>query len=344
MSDSPTVEPASPGPTGLGSSLPARIVPGASWPGECPVCGPSRLKLLPFRYAYRGAYLHGVACARCTLTFLHPMPGDEELRELYSEEYFTSCTEECGAHGRRAYVELAEETAASRAASARLVDRSLRRHLGLPEGGNFLEVGCGPGHFLAEMTRLGWRTRGLEISEFAAREAREALGLDVVQGAIAPGVLPQEAFDAAFLGDVLEHLPRPLESLAVVRAALRPGGILAVAVPSTLNLVSGKLGLGLYRALGRFKTLRIPPYHLFEYTPRTLRLVLTHAGFEVIALRQGAVGIGRMGLRGHPLENAGKVALQVLALTTSRVFNVGGDRLLALARRSGWGAAAGVSE
>jgi len=259
------------------------------------------------------------------------MLTDHEIAGMYGEEYFTECSETCGAHGPGAYMELVEAGRQDRANAAARLDRLLVGALG--KRGSYCEVGCGPGYFLAEMRGRGWSVRGLDISEFASRHAKEQFDLEVMVGSLEPGVLPPETFEASFLGDVLEHLPRPREALGSLREALKPGGIVAVAVPSTLNLLSGKIGMLVYRVRGRAKTLRIPPYHLFEYTPRTLRRMLEESGFEVLSIRQSAVPLHRMGLRGTKLENAGKVALQVVAHTTSRLFNRGGDRLLALARK-----------
>ena len=85
-----------------------------------------------------------------------------------------------------------------------------------------------------------------------------------------------------------------------------------------------------YQTMGRFKTLRIPPYHLFEYTPRTLRRMVEAAGFVTLSLDQSAVPLQKMGLRGTVLENLGKASLQLLAHTTSTLLNSGGDRLRAV--------------
>lgn len=333
----PTPAPPSPAPparageqAGAGPSSDPRH-PGHRRQGHCPLCGPATLVALPFRYRFGGGFLHGVRCAGCTTVFLDPMPSDAEIAALYDEAYFTECSDTAGAHGAKAYVELVEESGDERRRSAARFDRHLVRFLG--QRGRFFEVGCGPGYLLAEMRALGWEVGGLEISAYAVREAREQRQLPVTNGPLLPGALPAARFDAVFLGDVLEHLPRPLEALAEIRRSLRPGGIVVIAVPSTLNLLSGRAGMALYRLLGRSKTVRIPPYHLFEYTPRTLRQVLERAGFRLLRLRQSAVPLRRMGLRGHPLENAGKAALQILAHATSRICNRGGDRLLAFARK-----------
>jgi SAM-dependent methyltransferase len=307
--------------------------PGEIVDARCPLCGRGVARVLPFRYDFRGRFLEGVGCEECGLVRLHPMPSDEEIASLYAEEYFTECSDAVGAHGKRAYMELAAEGETERRRGAARLDRALRDLLG--RRGRFCEVGCGPGFLLAEMRSLGWQVRGLEISDYAVRHAREVLDLDVAAGPLVPGALPPGALDAVFLGDVLEHLPRPGEALGEVREALVPGGVVAVAVPSTLNLISARLAMTAYRMLGRSRTLRLPPYHLFEYTPGSLRGMLEASGFRVARLRQSAVPLGKMALRGSMVENSGKAVLQLLAQATAYACNSGGDRLLAVAVRPG---------
>lgn len=310
--------------------------PGQALAATCPLCGHTSACVLPFRYEFRGRLLQGVGCPKCGLARLFPMPSDEEIASLYSEEYFTECTDAVGAHGRRAYMELAAAGEADRRREAVRLDRLLCQHSG--RRGRFCEVGCGPGYLLAEMRSLGWEVRGLELSGFAARHAREVLGLEVAEGPLVPGGLPRETFDVLLLGDVLEHLPRPREALTAVWCSLVPGGLVAVAVPSTLNLLSARLGMAVYRLRGRSKTLRLPPYHLFEYTPRSLRAMLETSGFRVDRLRQSAVPLGKMGLRGSLVENVGKAVLQLCAHAGAFAGNRGGDRLLAVGVRPGEGA------
>jgi SAM-dependent methyltransferase len=300
-------------------------------PGECPLCSNQKVKPLSFRYDFMGRFLYGVSCTSCRLVYVHPQPSDSEIEEMYSEEYFTECDESQGAHGTRAYMELASEGKKERENAAKRFDQNLRKY---QEGkGDFLEIGCGPGFFLAELQRLGWATRGLELSQYAVDYARNELGLDVCCDNIKSGAFPDNSFDVVYLGDVLEHLPDPIGSLRQIHAWLKSGGLIVIAVPSTMNLLSAKMGMFLYNKLNRMKTLKIPPYHLFEYTPTTLPLVLETAGFKALRLRQSAVPIKKMGLRGSPIENIGKVSLQVIAHLTSSLFNRGGDRLFAIAKK-----------
>ncbi len=305
--------------------------PGQVLEAACPLCGHRSSQVLPFGYRFRERLLVGVGCPKCGLARVHPLPSDDEIASLYAEEYFTQCTDTVGAHGKRSYMELAAAGSRGRRRAAAGMDRLLRPRPGWR--GRFCEIGCGPGFFLAEMRSRGWEVHGLEVSEFAARHAREVLGLEVTVGPLTPGSLPRERFDAVFLGDVLEHLPRPREALTAVWCSLVPGGTVIVAVPSTLNLLSARLGLALYRARGQIKTLTLPPYHLYEYTPRSLRAMLERSGFRVDAVRQSAVPLGKMGLRGSAVENSGKMLLQVLAHGTAFFCNRGGDRLRAVAVR-----------
>jgi SAM-dependent methyltransferase len=303
--------------------------PGERVEGACPLCDGRELRMRPFRYAFHDRFLYGTQCARCSLVFIHPQPSRDEIRDLYSEEYFVECSESCGAHGRHAYMEEAAQSGGGRVRAARRLERLALRHL--ERRGRLLEIGCGPGFLLDEFRRLGWDVAGLEISPFAVRYAREELRLAVELGDVELDRFPERRFEMIFMGDVLEHLPDPLASLATVRRWLVPGGVAIIAVPSTLNLLSARAGLFAYQTRGRFKTLRIPPYHLFEYTPATLERAIGAAGLVPRRIVQSAVPLRKMGLRGTPIENAGKASLQLLALVTARLFNRGGDRLLAIA-------------
>jgi ubiquinone/menaquinone biosynthesis C-methylase UbiE len=127
-------------------------------------------------------------------------------------------------------------------ANTRLQDQAralvdlLHRDTSYPAGSTVLEAGCGTG---AQTVTLAQRSPGarfmsVDISPESIAEAGRrtvAAGLANVQFQHADiFALPfgQASFDHVFVCFVLEHLPRPVEALAILKRLLRPGGTLTV--------------------------------------------------------------------------------------------------------------------
>jgi predicted TPR repeat methyltransferase len=94
-------------------------------------------------------------------------------------------------------------------------------------------------------------------------------------------------FDVAVCADVLEHLPRPEELLARIRAWLRPGGTLLVSLPNVAN-VTVRLAL----LTGRFPYAErgiLDRTHLRFYTRSSARALIESAGFRVRAVAATAM-------------------------------------------------------
>ncbi len=106
-----------------------------------------------------------------------------------------------------------------------------------PAGARVIDVGCGDGRVLAELTPLGVRGFGVDLSEVAL-DALRARRIDGARADLDGGSLPVEtgSFDVALCLDVFEHLFAPDRLLAEIHRALAPGGTLIVAVPNGLNL------------------------------------------------------------------------------------------------------------
>jgi SAM-dependent methyltransferase len=134
-----------------------------------------------------------------------------------------------------------------------------------------LDIGCGRGLLLNELRKLGWRVIGTELSDGAARFARESLGLDVRVGGAGRLGLEEGSFDAVVLWHVLELVEDPAHLLHEVARLVRPGGFVLVAVPNF-----GSIEARLWKA-GWFH-LDIPR-HLSHFTPETLSRMLAAAGF-----------------------------------------------------------------
>lgn len=102
----------------------------------------------------------------------------------------------------------------------------------VPVGGRLLDAGCGSGGNLSLLSSFG-ATYGFEYDAQALDAARQ-LGIGIVQSGSLPEGIPFEAtrFDAIGLFDVLEHLERPVASLAALRRRLTAQGALVITVPA----------------------------------------------------------------------------------------------------------------
>ena len=155
------------------------------------------------------------------------------------------------------------------------------RILALPPGRRLLDLGAAGGH-------LGRAVRG-RCAYLAGVEPAAALPPDCRDGyddwrstdALSAGTW-DAPFDVVVCADVLEHLPRPEELLARIRAWLAPGGHLFVSLPNVAN-VTVRAGL----LLGRFPYAEkgiLDRTHLRFYTRKSARQLLEEAGFRVLRI------------------------------------------------------------
>ncbi|WP_280154652.1 methyltransferase domain-containing protein [Piscinibacter sp. XHJ-5] len=105
-----------------------------------------------------------------------------------------------------------------------------------PAGSTVLEAGCGIGAQTITLARLSPQARftAIDISADSLAQAQrriEAHGITNVefrQADIFALPFDAAAFDHVFVCFVLEHLPQPLQALALLRRVLKPGGTITV--------------------------------------------------------------------------------------------------------------------
>ncbi len=142
----------------------------------------------------------------------------------------------------------------------------------LAPGGRLLEIGSAYGFFL-ERARAFWTTRGLDISEDAARHARENLSLDVAHGDFLNLPDEPENYDLICLWDTIEHLEHPVRTIKKAATWLKPGGHLV--------LTTGDVGSWVARIRkGSWRQVH-PPTHLYYFSASTLRRAFEDAGLEM---------------------------------------------------------------
>ena len=203
-----------------------------------------------------------VRCGGCGLVYVHPKPPEEDLPGLYGGYHARDGGNEAGWDRLmgKIFREAADRLDASRNGS------------GPPR---LLDVGCGYGGFLSLMRDRGWDAEGVDPSPMTVAAA-SAKGVPVRLGTLDEFSRSGAAYRAITMFYVLEHLFDPMSALRKVFALLEPGGVLLVRVPDTTPIVRllspFGLGDGLYD----------PPYHLFDFPPRVLTMMLAEAGFGKI--------------------------------------------------------------
>ena len=109
----------------------------------------------------------------------------------------------------------------------RYYTRLARRYLG---GGPYLDYGCGTGHLVRHLSRIG-QAAGFEISAYSAGQARvNAPGCAIYTD---DAEIPDASLGAITCVHVLEHLPDDVVEhvLATWRRVLRPGGRVLAVMP-----------------------------------------------------------------------------------------------------------------
>jgi SAM-dependent methyltransferase len=94
-----------------------------------------------------------------------------------------------------------------------------------------LNAGAGQGSFSLRLAQLGFEVTSIDDSPTAVDVLRARLPGPVALADVTAMPFADESFDAAVLGEVLEHVPDDAGALSEVARVLRPGGVLAVSVP-----------------------------------------------------------------------------------------------------------------
>lgn len=229
----------------------------------CPICGPVASAVI--RYDFDPYKV--VACSSCGLNYLSPRLTEEAILKLYKDEaYYNS---NISGQGYDEYLEISENW-------EKTFTLRLKQVAPYKSAGRALDIGCGPGYFLAAAQKFGYDVYGLDPSDYIVEMAKKTWGDRVQLGLIESADYEPESFDLIVAFDTFEHIYDPNKFLEAIYGFLKPGGVLAITTPdptSMLSKISGKNWVS-YKL----------PEHVFYWSPETIRRIL-EKNFEVLEIR-----------------------------------------------------------
>jgi len=199
-------------------------------------------------------------CQSCGFITANCDLSDEELRSLYSRNYF---------HGEEYLDYLSDKQTIQQNFRKRL------RDIPFKTGDRVLEIGCAYGFFgelIMKQHGNNVSYTGIDIATDAVAFGRKELGLHLIDGNYEDTGFDGK-FTQIFLWDVVEHLKRPDLVLRKAAVELESGG--------RLYLTTGDIGALLPRLQGRNWRMIHPPTHLHYFSAASISRLLREQGLEV---------------------------------------------------------------
>lgn len=226
---------------------------------SCIVCGESDFKSVSLLDGKKA-----IGCNNCLLEWRDPFPSDSQLEDLYGKSYFKQKGKfEAGYPDYDIFLGSYEEY------FARQFKRIAKLH---PIGGLVVDVGCGPGVFLNEAKKGGYKVLGVDISEIAVKKSWKRYGIKVLQKDFERCRFKPGSVDVVTCFQTFEHMRDPLSFLKAVHEALSPSGTFIL---TTLNVNS------MWRTvLGKRWFSYTHKVHLYFFQEKNIRMALKKSGFN----------------------------------------------------------------
>jgi len=184
---------------------------------SCPLCsGKADTISFPYKTVFNEVEFSYIRCAECFTVYVDPVPDADTISMMYSKNVY---------HDGH-YIGIDSEPYRE---SANLLSKYL------PEGSLVLDYGCGLGLFLKSIADLGYVPYGVEYDNDAAIYAGQFAECRALPLKDFESLKNKPVFDCVHLGDVLEHLPYPRQTIDQLLQLIRPGGLLFVEGPLEIN-------------------------------------------------------------------------------------------------------------
>ena len=227
----------------------------------CPLCaGASKNYTEVDGVAGTGRYFID-SCTACGFVYTRNVPSSTFLRECYRAGHTTGA-------------EFVPDDRFHKKLKNWLFAKRIRQ-IAKPGRARVLEIGYARGHLLKALHNEGsFEVEGIDFGEATFRHLK-SLGLNVSLASIEDKNYPAGHFDVVVGLHVLEHVQDPFKFIAEVHRILAPAGRLYLQIPTVAHWRARRAGKA-WRAL-------TPPFHLWFFAPKTIRLFLSKHGFRVIS-------------------------------------------------------------
>jgi len=202
-----------------------------------------------------------VKCAQCTLVYTQPLPKIDELIKKYSQHIPEKFKSHKGLVRKYRYY---------------FLTRSIKKHFQKDKYIRLLEIGCSYGRLLSSLQLdKQFKATGIDLTDVSLKYAR-SLGLNVLKGTLGSQAFPNESYDVVVALQTIEHVLDPISELTEINRILSKKGIFVATVPCVTHIKSKIAGM-------KWKYYA-PPGHLWYFSPRTFKLLLSKTGFQPVTV------------------------------------------------------------
>jgi len=235
---------------------------------KCIVCGSLQFKKIPLihevsRYTHKAYPLF--KCVECGLVRPNPLPYDEKTKlSIYDEpENIKFYHQKKNKIDRKSY-------------DYNYYFKHFKPFLNFVKkykiNGKGLDVGCGAGHLMILLSKLGIKSEGIDITQKLIKSMKKE-GYAVYCGELNSKVLKNKKYDLITANQVLEHIIDPEFLVKDINGLLKKEGYVILAVPYVYGLIPNILRTKWY-GLGYGQ-------HLNFFSKKSLKILFERNGFEI---------------------------------------------------------------
>ncbi len=234
---------------------------------DCILCNTNDTRLLVKKNSF-----NVVQCKGCDLVYLNPRLNGTELADLYnltqdSNVESISISQKDAEHDKHKIKKF------------KIAIRLLKKHK--KDIQNIFDLGCSTGIFLGMVAKEGWTPYGSDVNSNLVNINRKRFN-DNIRLQIGDSIdFPDRHFDVVTLFDSIEHMPNPITTLKEVARVVKDDGFVVISTPNIEGLFPRLTYVILGKTIGVWEH-PTPPGHVFQFSLKTLKMVLKKAGLEIV--------------------------------------------------------------